>query len=284
MSGAEAGAPTAATRVAAVIGHPIAHSLSPTIHNAGFAAAGIDWTYVAFDVAEGAGAGAVAAMRTLGLSGLSVTMPHKAAAAGAVDVLSDEARVLGAVNCISSRDGELVGHNTDGEGFVAALRQDTGLDPAGRSCVVFGAGGAARAVIVALAGRGATEIVVVNRSPARGAEAASLAPAVASLGSAARVHEADLIVNATPQGMAGVAPAEGLVPLTGYQPGQVVADLVYHPARTELLDAAARCGATVTGGLGMLVHQAALAFTHWTGVVAPVDAMSEAAAAELARR
>ncbi|MGY6502307.1 MAG: shikimate dehydrogenase [Acidimicrobiales bacterium] len=275
--------PDAGFGVAAVIGHPIAHSLSPTIHNAGFAAAGLRWVYVAFDVAPGDGEAAVRAMVPLGLRGLSVTMPHKDAAARAVDSLSDDARLLGAVNCVTNHGGELVGHNTDGEGFVAALAHDVGMSPAGRSCVVFGAGGAARSVILALARHGASEIVVVNRTPERAAEAALLAPGVATTGSAARAAEADLVVNATPQGMQGASGDADLVPLDGYRSGQVVADLVYHPARTPLLDAAERGGATVTGGLGMLVHQAAIAFRLWTGVEAPVEVMRAATAAHLSR-
>ena len=117
--------------MAGVIGDPVRHSLSPAIHNAGFRALGLDWVYLAFPVPAGGGAAAVAAMRTLGLDGLSVTMPHKADVMAALDGWSDTARALGAVNTIHRRGSEVRGDNTDGEGFLAALREDEGVDPAG---------------------------------------------------------------------------------------------------------------------------------------------------------
>ena len=276
---------TASTQVVAVIGHPVRHSLSPLIHNAGFAASGLDWAYVALDVAEGDGTQAVEAARTLGFRGLSVTMPHKAAAARAVDELSPTAAALGAVNCVTNRQGHLVGDNTDGAGFVRSLQAEVGFEAFGRRCVVFGAGGAARAIVLALAMAGAGEITVVNRTVARAEAAVALAPDVTRIGTADAVAGADLVVNATPLGMAGVSvgppDAPTSIPMSELGPGQVVADLVYHPARTELMARAEAGGATVVGGLGMLVHQAALAFTLWTGVAAPLAAMQEAAAAGL---
>ena len=156
--------PTGSTRVAGVIGDPVRHSLSPALHNAAFSALGLDWTYLAFEVPSGQGADAVAAMRVLGIDGLSVTMPHKDTVAAAVDELSPAAALLGAVNCVR-RDGDrLIGENTDGAGFLRSLRTQAGVDPAGLHTVVLGAGGAARAVIVALAADGAL-VTVVNRSP-----------------------------------------------------------------------------------------------------------------------
>jgi shikimate dehydrogenase len=141
---------SAETRVAGVIGDPIGHSLSPVLHNAAFAALGLDWVYVAFPVAAGEGRAAVEAMRTLGISGLSVTMPHKGDVVAELDRLSPTAARLGVVNTISwahsPSGGELLGHSTDGAGFLDALQWDDGFDPAGRNCLVLGAGGAARAV------------------------------------------------------------------------------------------------------------------------------------------
>lgn len=271
-----------ATRLAAVIGHPVRHSLSPAIHNAAFAALGLDWAYLAFDVAPGGAAAAVEAVRTLGLGGLSVTMPHKDDAARAVDRLSPAATALEAVNCVvPTADGVLVGENTDGPGFLDALRLDEGVSPEGRRCVVVGAGGAARAVILALAGAGASEVVVVNRSPERAAGAVALAGSVGRTGPPEAAADAEIVVNATPVGMDGVA-----TPLAGvrFGSGQVVVDLVYHPAVTPLLAAAAADGATAVNGLGMLVHQAAHAFRLWTGEAAPVTAMAAAAKAGLEDR
>jgi shikimate dehydrogenase len=271
--------PSAASAVTGVIGDPVAHSLSPLLHNTAFAALGLDWVSVGFPVPAGATAGALFGMRSLGLRGLSVTMPHKEAAAALVDRLSPSAETLRAVNCVV-RDGDvLVGHNTDGQGFLESLERGAGFDPAGRRCLVVGTGGAGRAVTLALARGGAVEVTVVGRRPERAADAAALAGPAGRVGRPEDAEAAALVVNATPAGMAG-APAAGDLPpvdpsLLG--PGQVVADLVYHPRETRWLAAAAARGADTVGGLGMLVHQAAAQVTLWTGMPAPVEAMWEAA-------
>ena len=275
---------TGETRLAAVIGRPIRHSLSPVILNAAFEAAGLDWRFVALDVAPGDGAAAVRAARTLGLGGLSVTMPHKADACGAVDETTAVAAELGAVNCVFWRGDRLVGDNTDGVGFLDALAEDPGIDVAGLRCVVVGAGGAGRAVVRALGVAGAAEVAVVNRSPEPARRAAALAGPAGRVGAAADAGAADLVVNATPLGMGGGAAAPLPIDPALLHEGQVVADLIYHPGVTPLLAAAAERGARATGGLGMLVHQAAHAFGRWTGAEAPVAAMAGAARAELERR
>jgi shikimate dehydrogenase len=266
--------PSAASAVVGVIGQPIAHSLSPRLHNAAFDALGLDWVSVAFAVDGGRTAEAMGAMRALGITGLSVTMPHKHEAAAAVDELTPVAQRLGVVNCVTQRRGRLVGDSTDGAGFVAALARGAHFDPAGRRCAVVGAGGAGRAVILALAQAGATEVIVVNRSAPAAVDAAALAGAVGRVGVAADLAQADLIVQATSLGMAGGDQAGALA----FDPdllhdGQVVADLVYHPAVTPILAAATARGAATVGGLGMLVHQAALAVENWTQQPAPVEAM-----------
>jgi shikimate dehydrogenase len=255
-----------------VIGSPIRHSRSPAIHNAAFAACGLDWTFVAFEVGQGGGAGAVAAARALGLRGLSVTMPLKAEVAAAVDELTPAAAALDAVNTVIVRSGRTIGDNTDGGGFVDSLPRGWNLP--GRRCLVLGAGGAARAIVWALAEAGAAEIVVVNRDQAKAVTAAALAGAAGRVGRPADAAHVDLIVNATSVGMEGT-PGAGLLPLEAslVQPGQLVVDLVVHPAETGLMAAAAARGAQVVGGQGMLVHQAARAFTAWTGQAAPVEAM-----------
>lgn len=264
-----------------LIGHPVAHSLSPAIHNAAFRATGLDWVFVAFDVAPGWGPRAVDALRVLDLEGLSVTFPHKADVAGAVDRLSPTASVLGAVNTVLQRGGAIVGDNTDGAGFLDALRHDEGFDPAGRRCVVVGGGGAARAVVHALGTACAGEVVVVNRTPERAEIAAGLASS-GRVGSAADIAEADLVVNATPVGM-GDDPGIPLDPAS-LRAGQLVFDLVYHPPVTPLMEAARAQGAAAVSGLGMLIHQAAHAFRAWTGHDPPLSVMSAAALAELASR
>ncbi len=270
---------TARTQVVAVIGDPIDHSLSPVIHNAGFAELGLDWVCVALPVADGGAVDASLAMRTLGLRGMSVTMPHKSAIVAGMDRLTEVASTLGSVNCVTLRDAELIGDSTDGAGFLDGLQADFDFHPAGADCVVLGAGGAARAVILALIGAGARSVRVINRTRSRAEHAAALGGPSAAVGAASDVAQADLVVNATPVGM-GATPGAGAglaFDAALLRPGQVVAELVYHPAETELMAAARAAGARTANGVSMLVHQAAVAFTHWTGEPAPVRAMTAAA-------
>lgn len=270
-------------RLAAVIGHPVAHSLSPVIHRAAFEASGVDWTYVAFDVPPGSAADAVAAMRVLGIGGLSVTMPHKDGVAASVDRLDDAARALGAVNTVSWEGEELIGSSTDGQGFVASLAH-AGVGVADARIAVIGAGGAARSLIDALGRAGADSIVVINRTAGKAKDAALLAPQ-ASVGGDRDISSVDIVVNATSVGM-GTAPGpteSGDLPCDPalINDGQVVADLVYHPLTTGLLAAARRRGAQTVDGLGMLVHQAALQQLIWTGTLPDTRVMRSAAESHL---
>jgi shikimate dehydrogenase len=272
------------TTLVGVVGYPVRHSLSPLLHNTAFTALGLDWTSLAFEVAPGQVAAALAGVRALGLAGISVTMPHKAEVAALVDECSAVATTLGAVNCVVNRDGTLRGENTDGAGFLASLVRGAGFDPAGRRCLILGAGGAARAVALALAGAGCADVAVLNRTTARADAAAALAGPVGRVGSFdddADVAQADLVVNATPVGMAGTGAESGgwLVRPSLLHRDQVVADLVYAPRPTAWLAAAADAGARTVDGLGMLVHQAAAQLELWTGLPAPVDRMWKAASA-----
>jgi shikimate dehydrogenase len=263
---------TGETRLAAVIGDPVRHSRSPAIHNAGYAAAGLDWVFVALPVPAGRGAAAVAAMPVLGISGFSVTMPHKADAARACDTLTADATALGVVNTVVLRDdGTTWGDSTDGEGLVRSL-VDAGLDVGGLRVLVVGAGGAARAAVLAL-GRAGAAITVTARRPEAAEAAAQLGPdaSVAVLGPGLG-EKFDVVLNATPVGMAGEPP-----PISAPGSGQWAVDLIYHPAETPFLAAAAARGAQVVGGLGMLVHQAVLGFETMTGHPAPLAAMRAAA-------
>lgn len=275
---------TARTRVAAVIGSPVRHSLSPVIHRAAFAAAGVDWTFVAFEVAPGAGADAVTAARTLGLGGLAVTTPHKEDVAAAVDEVDAAAAALGSVNTVVVRDdGTTFGASTDGDGFVDSLRA-AGHEPDDRRIVLVGAGAAARSLVDALHRAGAAELVVVNRSQPSAERAVALSSR-AQVGEPADITSADIVVNATSVGM-GTGPAAAQLPFdaTLLRPGQVVADLVYHPLETALLRAAQEVGAAPVDGLGMLVHQAVRQQVLWTGQ-RPDPAVLRAAALEaLAQR
>jgi shikimate dehydrogenase len=284
------------TRVVGVIGDPVAHSLSPILHNAAFAALGLDWVYVAFPVPRGRAAEAVAAVPALGLAGLNVTMPHKEDVAGACDELTADAAALRSVNTVVALpDGRTLGDSTDGPGFLDALA-DEGIPVAGQPVLVLGAGGAARAVVLAL-GRAGADVTVAARRPDAATEAAALAPgaravplgALAGPASAAPSSAADrvdpgefsVVVNATPLGMSGGDPLP--VDPESLHAGQSVVDLVYHPADTPLLTAARAQGAQAVNGLGMLLHQAARSFRLWTGEEPALEVMRRAAAAALAR-
>lgn len=271
---------TGATRLAAVIGSPVRHSLSPAIHNAAFAAAGLDWRFVALEVAAGRAADAVAAMRTLGIGGFAVTTPHKADVAAAVDEVDDAAAALRSVNTVVLRDdGSTFGASTDGDGFVDSLRA-SGVDPAGACVVVLGAGGAARSIVDALGRAGAADIAVVNRSADRAADAAALG-ASARVGSTADIATATVLVHATSVGM-----GTDDLPLDAslLHAGLTVADIVYHPLDTALLRAARDVGAATVDGLGMLVHQACRQQVLWTGVAPDPSVIRAAAESELATR
>ena len=261
-----------ATRVVGVIGDPVGHSQSPAMHNAAFAALDLDWVYVAFPVPRGEGASAVRAVPALGLAGLNVTMPHKADAATACDELAPDAAALGAVNTVVHADGVLVGHSTDGGGFLRAL-DDERVVVAGRRALVLGSGGAARAIAHSLGRAGAAVTVAARRLDAAHAAAALAPEGVATTLDDIPVERFDLIVNATPLGMAGEPPPFDTARL---HEGQFVFDTVYPPDTPLLLEARAR-GLRAAGGRGMLVHQGALSFALWTGVTPPIDIMRAAA-------
>lgn len=276
-----------ATHVAGIVGWPVEHSLSPAIHNAAFAAAGLDWAYVPLPVPPEGLAEALAGLAPLGFRGVNVTMPHKTETAELLEELSDDARLLRAVNTIVVRGDVLVGHNTDAPGFGRFLHRDAGFDPAGAEALIYGAGGAARACALALARAGVGRITVAARDEARAAPLASIVEAVGVPLVVVRPRDvegsvADLVVNATPVGAAGAEPAHPALPRLG--PGVLVVDLLYDPPTTDLQRRAREAGATAVGGLGHLLEQAALSFELWTGTPAPLDVMSAAALAVLADR
>ena len=234
-------------------------------------------------MAPGAASGAVAGLRTLGFAGANVTMPHKSDVADVMDALTDDARRLHAVNTVLIGE-DTTGHNTDTPGFDRFLRRDAGFDPAARSALVFGAGGAARACALALARAAASRITVVARDPA---STTDLVLALDGLSSElvirpfedAAATPADLVVNATPLGADGEQ-----LPLPPIDESTLVVDLLYHPAVTPMQATARERGAAVFGGLGLLLHQAALSFELWTGQPAPLEVMSAAAVASIAER
>lgn len=272
--------PRGSTHVVGVIGWPVDHSLSPVIHNAAFAASGLDWVYVALPVPPDSVAEALAGIRALGLLGANVTMPHKTAVADLLEDLTEDARRLRAVNTIVVGAERLEGHNTDAPGFDRFVRREAGFEPEGRSALLFGAGGAARACALALAGAGLGLLRVALRDPAR---ASDLRETLEGFETAidvvpfddASARPVELIVNATPLGRRGEE-----LPLPPLGPEVLAIDLLYRPRRTPLQAAARAAGGSGFGGMGLLLNQAALSFELWTGQPAPLEVMSAAALAD----
>ncbi|MFM7127117.1 MAG: shikimate dehydrogenase [Actinomycetota bacterium] len=278
---------TGRTTVAGVVGHPVRHSLSPVIHNAGFASLGMDWVYGAFDLAPGAASDGLAAMRALGIRGLSVTMPHKTEMARLVDEVSAAASRLESVNTLTLEDsGRIRGDSTDGDGLVSSLRV-VDIDVVGRRVVLLGAGGAARSVLDSLLRHGVARVDIVNRTAAAAERAAALDPQRCAVVDSTSVAEAvlagELVINATSVGMNRSPDDPAASPIEGdwLTADHVVVDLVYHPLETALLRGAAQRGCRTVDGLGMLIHQAALQQQIWTGRFPDVGVMTAAARAAL---
>ena len=275
-----------ATNVVGIIGWPVDHSLSPAIHNAAFAASGLDWTYVPLPAPPDRLPAALAGLVALGLRGANVTMPHKTDVADLIPRLSDDASALRAVNTIVTDGDGLEGHNTDVGGFDRFLRRDAGIDPEGKSALLYGAGGAARACALALARGGLARLTVAARDQAT---TGGLRIIAAKHGLDLEVVGADetsgrrfdLVVNATPVG-GEAEPEHRSHP--DLDPAVIVVDLLYDPPVTPLQRRAKEAGATTFGGLGHLLEQAALSFELWTGTPAPLEVMSAAALAALADR
>ena len=261
-----------------VLGWPLDHTLSPTIHNAAFRNIGLDWVYLAWPVDPDALGEAIGGLRALGAQGANVTMPHKETVMQYLDEVSGDARRVGAVNTIQRSGDSLVGHNTDVDGFRSFLVDDAGVDSADKNVLVLGSGGAARAVVCALDDLGASKIVIAARRQDRGKEIAALienqhAEVAGWHGIEDLAAQSDVIVNATPLGMNNDNPLGEV----SWSKGQVVCDLVYSPPLTPLMESARNNGAESWGGLGMLIHQAALSFRIWTGKDPSTAAMSAAA-------
>ncbi len=261
-----------ATRFAVVLGHPVAHSRSPAMMNAAFAAAGLDAVFLALDVAPAELPACVAGLRAMGALGASVTVPHKHAVAALCDELAPAAAAIGAVNCLQLAGGRVIGHNTDSPGFTDALAA-AGGEVRGARCVLLGGGGAARAVAHGLEASGAARLTIVARSACTWR--ASVPWSVANL--AAAFASADLVVDCTSVALDPGA-EQGMVaalPLAALPAAAWVGSLVYH--RTPLLLArAAAAGHRTFDGAEMLVRQGAHAFRLWTGADAPVDVMRRA--------
>jgi shikimate dehydrogenase len=269
-----------------LLGYPLGHSVSPAMHTAALAAAGLrDWSYAAVPVPPEAVGHAVAQLRGPEFAGANVTVPHKSAAIPHLDGLTPVAAAIGAVNTIVKREGRLLGHNTDAAGFLADLHTHS-VHLSRRAVLVLGAGGGARAVVAACAGVGARVRVVARRREQ--AEAlASLAPVEvfewSPLGLLRASDDCALIVNTTSLGMAPAVEGTPWLGGTPFPPSAFVYDLVYNPAETSVTRQARAAGLRAATGLGMLVEQGALAFELWTGRPADRPVMRAAAEVALAR-
>lgn len=255
---------------AGVIGWPLDATLSPAIHNAAFRRLGLDWVYLTLPVPPERLEDAVRGLRALGALGANVTIPHKEKCIEYLDELSGDARAIGAVNTIQRVGDRLVGHNTDIDGFKEFVVGDAGIAIEGRSILVLGSGGAARAIVKATTDLGAAKVVVAARDVDAAAEVAGLGGTVSEtipLESIDAATTADVVVNATP--LDDPAPALGWA-------GKVAIDLRYLPPVTPFMERARRGGAEAWGGIGMLVRQAAASFRIWTGQDPPLAAMSAA--------
>jgi shikimate dehydrogenase len=282
------------TQTIALIGHPVAHSLSPAFQQAALDALGIDARYEAWDTPpEGLGA-AAERLRSASLLGANVTVPHKVAMLRFVDSPDATVERVGALNTIVRRDSKLHATNTDVTGILRAL-EAAGVSPRGQRVLLLGAGGAARAVVVAVRMAGAAALTIANRTPERAAALVPLGGAELEVATcpldathpalAAAMGAADLVVHSTSLGMRhGPDERATPVPASLFHPGQVAFDLVYVPERTPFLVAAESGGATPVGGLAMLVHQGAESFRLWTGQEPPIEVMFAAARAALAAR
>lgn len=266
----------AQTAYVAIFGNPIAHSLSPQMHNAAFNHLGLNLAFLAFK-ANRAEEAAVA-IRTLGLRGASITIPHKEAIIGHLDEVDDVGRAIGAVNTVVAQEGRLLGSNTDWLGVVRALEQVTELG--GKRCLVLGAGGAARAAIFGLQNRGA-EVFLMNRNQERGHSLAKEMNCTFVERQSWDGLEIELLVNATPVGMSATRD-QSLISAQQLKGGMVVLDMVYRPLETRLLIDAATAGSICVSGLEMLLHQGVAQFEIWTGEEAPVEVMRQALVESLA--
>jgi shikimate dehydrogenase len=270
-----------------IIGFPARHSLSPVMQKAAFAALRLAIDYEVWETPPPDLPARLGSLRAPDVLGANVTIPYKEAALPLLDTLTPTARAIGAVNTVLHRDGVLVGENTDAPGFLRAL-EEAGFSPSGARALVLGAGGAARAVVYALAQSGAASITIAARRVEWARRIAEMvaAPVECIPWEAGALTKgaagADLIVHCTPLGMAHT-PYASQTPLVADQipPSALVYDLVYTPAETPLLREARAAGARAVGGLGMLVHQGALAFQLWTGRPAPLDTLRQAVLAAL---
>lgn len=275
------------TSLYALLGDPVEHSLSPAIQNRAFLEKGLNSIYLAMQVKEEDLREALLGAKALGMKGFNVTIPHKERVLPYLDRVSPEAQEMGAVNTIRNQEGELVGYNTDGRGFVAALKRERLCSLVDKKILILGAGGAARGVILQLLKEDIGGLTIINRNEER---LKDLLASISSLEGASAIRglplqgvdwrrvllETDLLIHTTSVGMYPHANEGPLAPPHFFHKNLLVVDMVYNPMMTTLLQGAKRMGCSIFGGWGMLLYQGALAFEIWTGEEAPIEGMKEA--------
>ncbi len=269
-----------------VFGFPVDENPTVVMMEAAFRELGLAWTYLTLKVPpESLGEG-IAGIRAMGFRGLNLTIPHKGAVLRHLDEVDEGARIMGAVNTVYRKGDLLAGTNTDGKGFLRSLTEDAHINPSGKKALIFGAGGAARAVAVELALAGASSIVIVNRDEGRGRELVRLVRENSTATAEYRSWEkavaipvdTDIVVNATSIGLFPDTEAIPGVDFDTIRKGMIVCDVIPNPPRTRFLAEAEKRGAVTLDGLGMLVYQGAIAFKLWTGRDAPIAVMKKALA------
>ncbi|MBN1220788.1 MAG: shikimate dehydrogenase [Anaerolineae bacterium] len=269
-----------------VFGHPVAENPTIVMQEAAFQALNLNWRYLTIEVYPQDLADAVKGLRAFNMRGINLTIPHKVEILKYLDEIAEDAKLMGAVNTVRREGDKLIGENTDGKGFLRALRDDARLNPAGKRAVILGAGGAARAITVELALAGAAQITVVNRSVERGQTLANLlkqkTPAAAEFVPWDDTYKiptgTDILVNATSIGLFPEVTARPDIDYDSITAAMTVCDVIPNPPHTPFLKEAEARGATTLDGLGMLVYQGAIGFKMWTGLNAPIEVMRQALA------
>ena len=272
---------TSHTRLTGILGNPVTHSISPVMHNTSFAHLGLDYVYLAFEIEASALEAAVAGLRSLGAAGFNVTMPYKQAVIPLLDELTQEARIIGAVNTVINNHGRLIGTNTDGKGYVDSLK-GAGISIRGSRIVLLGAGGAAKSIGMQLALEGAAELIIANRSRqpamALGEMIEKAVPdcrvEILPLDQQALItacRPARVLINTSSIGM-GVHEGKSLITdASVFHPNLFVSDIIYAPRRTKLMEMAETAGCDTANGVGMIIGQGALSFKLWTGHSMPTE-------------
>lgn len=274
------------TTLIGLLGYPLKHSRSPHMHNTAFEALNLDYVYMAFEVQDGLVKEGLDALKVLNARGCNVTMPHKQKVVKLLDEVSEDAKIIGSVNTVLNDNGRLIGYNTDGRGFVKALKEQ-GIDFQGKKIVMVGSGGAARAVAIQLAFDGAGEIVMMNRTLSKAEEIMDIINKniQTSKGRALDIDEvvmkeelkdATILIDCTSLGMKSTIDQSIISTPDTLHKDLFVADIVYDPLKTKFLSIAEEAGCKTMNGINMMIYQGALAFNIWTGEDMPVDYIKDA--------